>query len=58
MRIAAVASDDGQRSKFEKLLGMHKKDSAKPALKSVTDEDKKKMQKELSKVTFKQLENV
>jgi hypothetical protein len=52
-RIAAVASDDGQRSKFEKLLGMHKKDQSKPALKVVTDEEKKAMQKEISKVNFK-----
>jgi hypothetical protein len=55
-RIAAVASGDGERSKFEKLLGMHKKPSTsesnkdKPALKSVDESDVKTMRKELTKM--------
>lgn len=53
-RIAAVASDDGQRSKFEKLLGMHKKpqaeESNKPALSTVDEKDVKSMRNELAKM--------
>ncbi|CAD5217191.1 unnamed protein product [Bursaphelenchus okinawaensis] len=50
-RIAAVASDDSQRSKFEKLLGMHKKPGeSNLKLKKVDESEVKDLKNNLQKM--------